>query len=117
MEFFTTSVSSMCDLLYRIVARSLAPYDGAGSLLFLGSVSRNILAESQQPRANCLTTPWGMVGFSIAIALMALPAGKLACWYGNRLAMLGGMLVPQQKAGLAVGCYFGVFGAGMSLFD
>ncbi len=32
--------------------------------------------------------------------------------------MLGDLfLVPQQRAGLAVGCYFGAFGAGMSLFD
>lgn len=105
-------------------------------------------------------TPWGMVGFSIAIAFMALPAGELARWCGNRVAMLGGIsvtvivipflvtrptllqmgmsalllsfafslilngaipfvlsFVPQQRAGLAVGSYFGAFGAGMSLFD
>ncbi|NEO26075.1 MAG: SLC45 family MFS transporter [Kamptonema sp. SIO4C4] len=105
-------------------------------------------------------TPWGMVAFSFAIAIMALPAGKLATSLGNQSAMLWGIaaiailiqllayspilvmvglgalllsfafslvlngsipfvlnLVPSQRAGLGIGCYFGAFGAAMSLFD
>jgi len=105
-------------------------------------------------------TPWGMLAFSVAIAIMALPAGKLATRLGNQTAMLWGIgaiailiqlfaycpifvilgfvalclsfalslvfngampfvlhLVPTQRAGLGIGCYFGAFGAAMSLFD
>lgn len=105
-------------------------------------------------------TPWGMLVFSVAIAIMALPAGKLATRIGNRTAMLWGIgaiaisiqlfaycpifvilglgalclsfafglvlngaipfvldLVPTRRAGLGIGCYFGGFGAAMSLFD
>ncbi|MDB9314183.1 MFS transporter [Spirulina sp. CS-785/01] len=105
-------------------------------------------------------TPWGMFAFSVAIAIMAFPAGKLATHLGNRKAMLIGIgaiailihllvyspllivvtlsaillsfafslvlngsipfvlnLVPTQRAGLGIGCYFGAFGAAMSLFD
>lgn len=105
-------------------------------------------------------TPWGMLAFSVAIAIMALPAGKLATRVGNQTAMLWGIgaiailiqlfaycpifvilglgalclsfalslvfngtipfvldRVPTQRAGLGIGCYFGGFGAAMSLFD
>jgi hypothetical protein len=48
----------------------------------LGPVYGNFLAEN---------VGWGMTGFSLGMAVCALPAGKLAVKLGNTRAMLGGI--------------------------
>lgn len=40
----------------------------------------------------------GMLGFSLILALSALPAGKLATWLGNTLTMMGGAIATAVLA-------------------
>ncbi len=102
----------------------------------------------------------GLLGFSLLLAIFAIPAGHFAVYVGNTPLVLGGMmltaillklilsassiftlviglilmafafstvlngivpfvleLVPEKRAGLGLGIYFGAFGGAISFFD
>lgn len=102
----------------------------------------------------------GLLGFSLLLAIFAIPAGHFAVYIGNARLVLGGMvltaillklvlsasslftsaiglilmalalstvlngivplvleLVPETRAGLGLGIYFGAFGGAISFFD
>jgi len=64
-----------------------------GTAIALGWALRFSLAALGQTSVQWLGEDlggWGMLGFSVLAALAALPAGKLASWWGNARAMAAG---------------------------
>ncbi len=68
----------------------------------------SVMAQVSTAQLGEAQVGWGLLGFSILLALSALPAGRLASWVGNARVMLAGLVA---TAFLLVGLPFVSSGA------